>query len=98
MLDLVFEDCVSDFFSAFFVDKFCGVAPHENDGVFALELLLQKLEVWQHVQAVDAAVRPEVNKDDLATQVSLDREWLRVEPDVVLWELLRLHLILLTRR
>ena len=76
MLDLVLENGVSDFLSAFFIDKLCGVASHENNGVFSLELLLQKLEVRQHVKAVDAAVRPEVNEDDLATQVSLNREWL----------------------
>ena len=93
VFDFILEDGVADLLGPFFIDKLGRVAAHEHNGVLSCELLLQKLQVRQHVQAVDAAVGPEVDQRELAAQVSLHRHGLRVEPDVVLGELLRPHLI-----
>ena len=36
---------------------------HEDNRLFRGEFLFQVLHVWQHVEAIDAAVGPEVDKD-----------------------------------
>ena len=93
MLDIVFKNGVSHFFCSLFIDKFGSVTAHKDNCVFACKFLLEKLKIWQDMQAVDAAVRPEVYEHELASQVLLHTERSRVEPDVMMRELLSPHLI-----
>jgi hypothetical protein len=47
------------------------------------------------MQAVDATVRPEVEEYYFAKKVLFESQWLRVEPDMIGWEFLRHHSLLL---
>ena len=97
MFDLVLEDRISNFFCSLFIDEFGRVAAHEDDGVLARELLLQELQVGKNVQAVDAAVRPEVDQDKLVSQV-LHTDRCRIKPGMLVGELFGLHRIQLLAR
>ena len=93
MFDLVLKNGISHFLRSFLIDKLGGVAPHEHNSVLAGKLLFQELQIWQHMQAIDAAVGPEVNQGQFASQVALNRYRCRVEPNMVIGELLSSHLI-----
>ena len=95
VLDFIFEDRIPNFLRPLFIDKLGRMAPHEDNRVLAGEFLFQKLEVGQHVQAVDAAVGPKIDEDKLAAEVPLNGQRLRIEPNVILREFLGLNQALL---
>jgi len=66
---------------------------HENYRIFPSELLLKELKIGEHMQAIDAAVGPKIDKDELVAQVTVHGKWRRVEPSVIVGELLRAHLV-----
>ena len=67
MFDFVADNGLSDGFSVFLVFEFRRVAAddHEFVGIFLFEIF----QVGQNVDAVDAAVRPEVDQHDLAAHI-----------------------------
>ena len=71
---------------------------HEYNRVFAGEFLFQELEVRQYMQAIDATIGPEIDEHELAAEVPLNGQRLRIEPRVILWEFLGLCLHLLLHR
>ena len=71
MLNFVLQDGISDLLSTLLIYKLGRVAAHEDDSILASKFLLEELQVWQHVQAVYAAVGPEVNQSEFAAQVTL---------------------------
>ena len=98
MLDFILEDRIPHFFCPFFVDKLGRVTSHEDNRVLSGKFLFQELEIGQHVQAIDATVCPKINEDELAAEVPLNCQWLRIEPRVIMRELLGLRLCLLLHR
>ena len=98
MLNFILQDRIPHLFCPLFVDKLGRVATHEDNRVLAGKFLFQELEIGQHVKAVDATVSPKVDEDELAAEVPLDCKWRRIEPRVILRELLGLRLYLLLHR
>ena len=58
----------------FLIKELGRVAAHENHRVFVGELVLQVLDVWDHMQAVDAAVGPKVNEYKLVLKFVCERQ------------------------
>ena len=79
MLDTVANDDAADVLGLTLVRELGGM--NSNDDQFVAILLLQTSKVRKDVYAVDAAVRPEIQEDDLALQIGLQTERLRdVQP------------------
>ena len=82
-MDVVALDGGTDVGGVGFVVVFVGVDADDDDGVVFV-FVFEEGEVGEDVHAVDAAVAPEVEDDDVAFQVAPEREGLvGVEPGEV---------------
>jgi len=61
VLDVVLQHSVPYFIGALLVFELGAMTPNKYNGVLPRELLLQIFDVWQDVQAVDAAICPEID-------------------------------------
>ena len=82
MLHFVAKYGVSHLGGPLLIDEFSGVTSHEDDRGFLCKLSLQVLHVREHMQAVDAAVGPEVDEHQFVLELVPEGEGLRVEPHV----------------
>ena len=73
MLNLIPHDGIANTLRDLFVVELRRV--NSDDNQLVTVLFLQKLQVRQHVHAVDATIGPEVQDDNLSSQV-LQIEWL----------------------
>jgi hypothetical protein len=78
MRQLVALDDAADVFRVALVVELGRV--HADDHQLLRVLLLQPLQLWDDVEAVDATVRPEVEQHDLAAQVGQRQRPFHVEP------------------
>src|SRR5688572_29659963 len=78
MFNLVSEDDAANVLGIFFVFEFGGMNADDNQLVRIF--LLQPLEIRNDVNAVDAAVGPEVEQDNFALQPSERKRLVRVQP------------------
>ena len=74
MLDVVLQNGISNLLRPFFIDELRAVAAHENDRVLTVKLLLKEFNIGEHVQTINAAVSPEVDEDQLASQLFLESQ------------------------
>ena len=93
MLNIVLEDCIADLRSPFLVKKLGRVTAHEDHGGLLRELSLQILHVWQHMKAVDAAIGPKVDENELVFELIAEGERLRIQPSVSPRELFDFELL-----
>ena len=79
MFDVVADDRLPDIFRILFVVKFGGVHTDHQEGGFPV-LSFQISQIRQDVQAIDAAVGPEVEEHDMPLQQVEGQGAVRVEP------------------
>lgn len=81
MGDVVSWNSCLDIVTWFLVGELRGVASNDKETFARRELLFQAMKLRQNVQAVDAAVGEEIDKNQGAGQMTAPLEWLRnVEP------------------
>ena len=97
VFNLILQNSCPNFFSTFFVYKFCRVTSHENHRLFTSEFLFKEFYVRNYMQAVDAAISPEINQGYFTHQI-FNWDGSRVEPIMIWWKFFCLHLLLLFQR
>jgi hypothetical protein len=89
MLDLVAQDDASDVFSVFFVFELGGMDANHHQLVRVLRFEL--LEIGNDVDAVDAAISPEIQQNDLALECRDRQRFVRIQPATATLDLRRAH-------
>lgn len=61
MLDFVSDHSVSNLRRLLLCQELGAMAAKEHDSRFFMKLLLEIVKVWEHMEAMDAAIRPEIH-------------------------------------
>src|SRR6476661_3400027 len=78
MLDLITQDDAANVFRVLFVFKFCGVNTDNNKLVCIL--VFESFEIGNDMNAVDAAISPEVEQHNFAFQRCERERLISIEP------------------
>ena len=72
MFDVISDDSLSQHMQVLFILKLCGVTAHEGHLRQITEESLKTVHFGKHMDAIDAAARPEIDHDELALELVLE--------------------------